>query len=187
MPLAFGWATEGGPNNYGYLFKLSPQNELTNLYSFCSQINCADGALPSFLTMDSQGNLYGIAGADGKGINAFPGVIFEYSAAGVESTLSTFCIGFTCPNGNGPYGNLLLDGGNLYGTTYEGGAGGVGIVYEVTTAGIETLLYSFDFNVREDGVEPLSGVIADQAGNLYGTTLGGGAQGKGAVFKLTKN
>jgi len=132
-------------------------------------------------------DLYGIAGADGKGINAFPGVIFEYSAAGVESTLSTFCIGFTCPNGNGPYGNLLLDGGNLYGTTYEGGAGGVGIVYELTTAGIETLLYSFDFNVTEDGVEPLSGVIADQAGNLYGTTLGGGAQGKGAVFKLTKN
>ncbi len=184
----YGAATEAGPNNYGYLFKLSPQNELTNLYSFCSQINCADGTLPSFLTLDSQGNLYGIAGADGRSMNGFgfPGAIFEHSPAGLETTLATFCIGFTCPNGSGPYGNLLLDGATLYGTTYEGGQYEEGTVYELSTAGVETLLYSFGFS-EQAGMQPLSGVIADQAGNLYGTTLGGGSQGKGAVFKLTKN
>jgi uncharacterized repeat protein (TIGR03803 family) len=184
----YGATTEAGPNNYGYLFKLSPENELTNLYSFCSQINCADGTLPSFLVADSQGNLYGIAGADGHSIGGFgfPGVIFEYSDAGVETTLTTFCQGFTCPSGSEPYGNLLLEGGNLYGTTYGGGQYEAGTVYELSTAGVATVLYSFGSDVRS-GIQPLSGVIADQAGNLYGTTNQGGSQGKGAVFKLAKN
>ena len=113
-------------------------------------------------------------------------MIFEYSAAGVETTLTTFCQGFTCPSGSEPYGNLLLEGDNLYGTTYGGGQYEGGTVYELSTAGVATVLYSFGSDVRS-GLKPLSGVIADQAGNLYGTTLGGGAQGKGTVFKLTKN
>ena len=185
----YGAATEGGPDSYGYLFQLSPSGVLTNLHSFCSQINCADGTLPSFLTADSLGNLYGIAGADGHSIGGFgfPGAIFEYSAAGVETTVYIFCQGFTCPNGSEPYGSLLLEGGNIYGTTYLGGTGGVGSVFELTPTGVETLLYSFGGNVHADAIEPLSGVISDLAGNLYGTTYAGGAQGKGTVFKLTKN
>jgi uncharacterized repeat protein (TIGR03803 family) len=180
---------QGGANNYGVLFKLSSANVVTVLYSFCSEINCADGTIPADITSDSEGNLYGIAGNDGFSIfgSGFPGVVFEYSTAGVETALYTFCIGFTCPNGDGPYGHLLLSGGNIYGTTYGSTGHGAGTVYELTTTGIETVLYFFDYNVIGDGTGPLSGVISDQAGNLYGTTYGGGAQAKGTVFKLTKN
>lgn len=186
----YGTTSGFGVNDYGVLFELSPANVSTVLYSFCSDINCTDGTIPANITGDSEGNLYGIAGNYEFSVFGFgfPTVIFEHSAAGVETALSTFsCVSGSCPDGSAPYGSLLLSGGNIYGTTYDGGAGGFGTVYELTTTGSETVLYSFDYNVRGDGSQPLSGVISDQAGNLYGTTYGGGTQAKGTVFKLTKN
>lgn len=185
----YGAASSFGQNRLGVLFKVTAANQYSVLYTFCSAINCADGTLPANITMDGQGNLYGIAGPNGFSPAGFgyAGVIFEYSTSGVESALGTFCIGFSCPNGSEPYGTLLVSGGNLYGTTYLGGSGNEGEVYELTTSGVETILYSFDFDTLHDGYQPLSGVIADKAGNLYGTTYTGGTQGKGTVFKLTKN
>lgn len=83
--------------------------------------------------------------------------------------------------------------GNLYGTTSGGGTAptgatgafslGFGTVYEVTAAGVEYVLYSFQGGV--DGEYPASGLISDGAGNLYGTTVGGGAHNQGTVFKIT--
>ena len=84
------------------------------------------------------------------------------------------------------YGALIFDRvGNMYGTTSAGGSGN-GVVYELMGSGInwtEQALYSFSGS--GDGATPFSGVIFDNAGNLYGTTTAGGASGNGAVYELS--
>ena len=91
-------------------------------------------------------------------------------------------------DGSQPWGGLIFDSaGNLYGTTYLGGTSNAGTVYELTPgkggAWTETVLYSFAGGA--DGTGPQSDLNFDQAGNLYGTTTGGGSPGNGIVFQLT--
>ena len=84
-----------------------------------------------------------------------------------------------------PYAGLVMDTeGNLYGTTYGGGAYGYGAVFKLTASGTETVLYSFG-SATGDGQHPEAGLIMDKKGTLYGTTYWGGANGYGTVFKLT--
>jgi len=81
------------------------------------------------------------------------------------------------------YGTMVLYKGNLYGTTTLGGASTNGTVFQVNAAtGSETVLYSFTGGT--DGINPFAGLIRDSAGNLYGTTNAGGAQGDGTVFQV---
>ena len=89
------------------------------------------------------------------------------------------------PDGGYPESGLVLDAaGNLYGTTLYGGVHGRGSVFMITPAGTETQLYSFTGGV--DGDVPVAGLALDKkTGNLYGTTLYGGASGNGAVFRVT--
>lgn len=96
-------------------------------------------------------------------------------------------------DGRAPEGNLIFDhAGNLYGTTSSGGTQNRGTVYELTPSGggwTENVLYSFGEGMN-DGSTPLSGVIFDQAGKLYGTNIFGGGSpncplGCGTVFQLT--
>ena len=95
-------------------------------------------------------------------------------------------------DGANPYGaDIIFDqAGNIYGTTYNGGAGtcagGCGTVYKLTPSNgswTETVLYSF--TQGGDAQHPWGGVIFDQSGNLYGTTVYGGVYGNGAIYKLT--
>ena len=90
-------------------------------------------------------------------------------------------------NGNDgayPSANLVMDSaGNLYGTTPVGGSHGNGTVFKISSAGNETVLYSFAGGT--DGWQPLTGLILDQAGDLYGSTNAGGKYGWGTLFKLT--
>jgi uncharacterized repeat protein (TIGR03803 family) len=90
------------------------------------------------------------------------------------------------PDGDGPRSNLTPDAdGNLYGTTVGGGTYGYGMVFEFkrTADGWkEEVLHSFTGG--GDGAEPQAGVIFDATGNLYGTTLKGGAEDGGTVFEL---
>ena len=90
---------------------------------------------------------------------------------------------FTGGDGSHPRATLIADVvGNLYGTTIDGGTGGQGTVFQLTPTGTLNVLYSFTGG--SDGALPFAGVIADAAGNLYGTTNGGGASGQGTVFQL---
>jgi uncharacterized repeat protein (TIGR03803 family) len=96
---------------------------------------------------------------------------------------------FNGTNGQYPLAGLIADSaGNLYGTTYEGEASGLGTVFKLTPpaagkkAWKETVLVSFN---STNGAYPEAGLIADSAGNLYGTTEGGGTSNLGTVFKLT--
>jgi len=87
------------------------------------------------------------------------------------------------PRGANPPAGVIRDSaGNLYGTTLHGGAANAGVVYKLNTAGHETVLHSFTGGA--DGGEPYAGVIRDSAGNLYGTTLGGGAMQLGVVYEV---
>ena len=88
-----------------------------------------------------------------------------------------------------PYAGLTPDGaGNLYGTTFYGGAHNDGVVFKLSPTGTETILHSFTGYPNDGGV-PWAGLIRDAAGNLYGTTRQGGARcgtfGCGTVFKLS--
>lgn len=95
-------------------------------------------------------------------------------------------------DGNLPYAGLIQDdAGNFYGTTELGGAGSWGTVFKINPSGTETVLYSFciiHHSCPTGGAEPFGGLARDQAGNLYGTTLTGGAHSpNGTVFKLNKS
>jgi uncharacterized repeat protein (TIGR03803 family) len=158
------------------------------LYSFCEQTNCADGANPmAGLVFDQKGNLYGTTSAGGSGIHGQWGAVFKLTPEGKETPLYSFCEQNGCSDGALPYAGLVLDEkGNLYGTTLEGGARGYGVVFKLTPKGRERVLYSFCAQSNcADGGWPSAGLIFDQKGNLYGTTVGGGTNGQGVVFKLT--
>jgi uncharacterized repeat protein (TIGR03803 family) len=154
------------------------------LYSFGG---AEDGSHPnSGIIADAVGNLYGTTtdgGAHGRG------TAFKLSrmpdGQWAEQTLHTFTC---CTDGSDPYGSLTFDSaGDLYGTTFYGGSGGLGSVFELmpTKSGEwkEKILYGFGGG---DGNAPSSGVIFDSQGNLYGTTAGGGTDqyGPGVVFEL---
>src|SRR5258708_10472925 len=90
--------------------------------------------------------------------------------------------------GNAQAGVIRDAAGNLYGTTYAGGtqgcsaSAGCGVVFKIDPTGAGTVLYTLTGGA--DGAYPDGGLIRDAAGNLYGTTLGGGANLDGTVFKL---
>jgi uncharacterized repeat protein (TIGR03803 family) len=144
-----------------------------------------DGQTPyGGLVRDTRGNLYGTAFYGGPS-GCCEGAVFVVSATGGEGILHFFSGPLT--DGANPYGGLLRDvSGNLYGTTFEGGAAEVGAVFKLDTAGRETVLYSF--TGEPDGAYPQAGVVEDGAGNLYGTTSVGGSSvcsaGCGVVFKI---
>jgi uncharacterized repeat protein (TIGR03803 family) len=184
-----GGTPQGSDLAFGTVFELKP--EVAGhwaekvLHTFVE--NGTDGNAPqASLILDADGNLYGttyLGGAFGLG------TVFELTpeagAVWTETVLHSFQQNGT--DGWSPYANLILDGGNLYGTTTQGGTVGVGAVFELTPAGggvwTESLPYSFVQN-GSAGTNPWGGLILDTAGNLYGTTVAGGAFGGGTVFEL---
>jgi uncharacterized repeat protein (TIGR03803 family) len=177
-------AFAGSCNGAGVVFKLDTAGNYTVLHNFCSLQGCADGALPKGnLARDSVGNLYGIAsyGVSGKS------TVFKLDAAGNFSVLYTFYQAWWVDNGEP---SLVLDSaGNLYGASPFGGAYksdtsyGGGVIFTLSQTGQYQALYSFP-NSGAAGSNPVGGVIRDAAGNLYGTTYGGGSAAGGVVFRL---
>ncbi len=176
----YGTTLYGGFYNQGTVFKVDATGNATVLHTFTAG---ADGGSPSGgVIRDAAGNLYGTTQLGGD----FYGTVFKLDRTGKE-TVYRFKGG---TNGEYPVGDLILDkAGNLYGATENGGTSGFGTVFKLNTNGKKTVLYSFTGGA--DGVYPVAGVIADSAGNLYGTTqYGGGVScfggGCGTVFKLDK-
>jgi uncharacterized repeat protein (TIGR03803 family) len=174
--------TQGGGNlrpcllaGCGLVFKLDARGKETVLYRFKGK---ADGKSPfGNLIRDTAGNLYGTTM---KGGAADAGVVFKVDAAGKETVLYSFK---GTSDGKTPMAGLIRDAaGNLYGTTEYGGASGAGVVFKLDTTGKQTVLYPFTGGA--DGANPIASLIRDAAGNLYGTTVNGGASGVGVVFSL---
>jgi uncharacterized repeat protein (TIGR03803 family) len=143
----------------------------------------SDGATSNApLITDSKGNLFGTALQGGATNN---GVIFEVAVDGAESILYNFAGG---TDGSKPEAGLLEDAaGNFYGTTYLGGPTNQGVAFKLAADGAETVLHTFAGG--SDGASPQAGLIADKAGNLYGTASQGGSNGCfgdgcGTLFKI---
>ena len=188
----YGSTIAGGSDNDGSVFQLQPLPTRPisvispwmerQLHSFSGG---NDGQSPrGDLAFDQAGNLYGTTNAGGLPDNI--GLVFQLMPSGgnwMENRIHIF-------NGDGdgayPFAGVTFDpAGNLYGTTYQGGAYNYGLVYELSPSGsgwTETFLYSFTGG--EDGGNPTAGLIRDQLGNLYGATTYGGA-GSGTVFELS--
>jgi uncharacterized repeat protein (TIGR03803 family) len=187
----YGTTNEGGSAGYGTVFKLVKVNGTyreTFLYSF---LGGNDGAYPSSsLVVDEAGNLYGTTfyGGGTGCFNLGCGTVFEIDPTGRETILYAFG---DVPDGENPNAGLIEDSaGNLYGTTTVGGAYNKGTVFMLNASGQETILHNFAGS--PDGFAPWAGLFRDAAGNLFGTTAGGGdkpagcfGQGCGTVFEIT--
>jgi uncharacterized repeat protein (TIGR03803 family) len=177
--------SDGQGFDCGTIFELTPGGALTTFYTFCSQLNCADGISPSAgLVQASNGNFYGTTTSGGA---SFGGTVFEITPGGTLTTLYSFCSQLNCADGELSYAGLVqASNGNFYGTTVLGGAHGAGTVFEITPAGTLTTLYSFCSKTNcTDGASPIAGLVQATNGRLYGTTQLGGANGAGAVFAIT--
>jgi uncharacterized repeat protein (TIGR03803 family) len=176
----YGTTADGGPFYSGTVFKLDTTGKETVLYTFTGGRGGTDGYLPSgALIRDAAGNLYGDTQLGG---NYSFGTLFKVDSTGKETVLYRFRGG---SSGDEPVGSLIMDkAGDLYGTTQGGGTFYDGTVFKLNPVGNKTVLYNFGSG--SDGSLPVAGVIADTAGNLYGTTAYGGTSNVGTVFKLDK-
>jgi uncharacterized repeat protein (TIGR03803 family) len=157
----------------------------TILHSFT---NTPDGEYPTAsLLMDDKGNLYGATEGGGT---LQGGTIFQLDPSGTETILYNFSID---PEGAAsmPMGALVKDAkGNLYGSTWEGGSASGGTVFKLAPDDQETDLHVFT-GQNGDGFLSKAGVVLDKKGNLYGTTIMGGASGSGTsgdgtVYKVDR-
>ena len=170
-----------------------PAQTLTTLHMFAGYPS--DGSVPNAgVVQATDGNFYGTTYQGGSSSNCQGGcgTVFRITPAGTLTTLHSF----DWYDGASPTGALVQGSdGNLYGTTYGGGAEPrVGTVFKITPGGALTTLYSFCAQANcTDGQQPYAGLVRGSDGNFYGTTLEGGANTGcslgsgtcGTVFKIT--
>jgi uncharacterized repeat protein (TIGR03803 family) len=173
------------------------QAEYVVLYSFANSGH--DGELPNAGFVSRGGQLYGTTSAGGAYCEFGCGTVFALESSNgtvAESVIYSFCTTgnvSTCQDGAYPFGGLVADqAGNLYGTTQAGGPTTCndqyitcGVVFELTRSGqnwTETVLHAFG---GPDGERPTGQLAIDATGNLYGTTVYGGAYGAGIVFEVS--
>ena len=176
----YGTTYEGGGGS-GSVYEITSGGTLSTLHSFDAAE--ADGNTGG-LIQASNGNFYGTAFGGGGNSG---GTVFEMTPAGKLTVLYNFCSKANCTDGETPYAGLIeATDGNLYGTTFLGGANGYGTVFEITTAGKLTTLYSFcSQSGCADGSSPQGGLVQDTDGTFYGTTYHGGADSIGTIFSLS--
>jgi uncharacterized repeat protein (TIGR03803 family) len=176
-----GTTSAGGTSGVGTVFKVTEKGKEIVLHTFTGGTDGANPEAGLYVDMTT-GNLFGTTNAGGA---YGAGTVFEITRYGQETVLYSFT-GKT--DGANPQAALIMDAkGILYGTTSAGGASGNGTVFSLNKkAGhwIERVLYSFGSGT--DGTIPVSGVMFDAAGNLYGTTSAGGSYGYGTVFQLKR-
>jgi uncharacterized repeat protein (TIGR03803 family) len=158
-------------SNGGTIFQCTTTGIVTILHNF-------SGPCFGKLLQASDGNLYGMTYQGGAG----NGYIFKCTLSGTFTNLHNFANGAS--DGACPTGSLIqASDGNLYGMTGLGGASNSGIIFQCTTSGVVTLIYSFAGG--SDGDNPTGDLIQATDGNLYGMTHIGGSSGKGVIFKCT--
>jgi uncharacterized repeat protein (TIGR03803 family) len=180
----YGTTFAGGTHSKGNVFRMTPTGEITSIYSFCSQANCADGQAPfTAPVLGSDGNLYGVTSLGGK--NA--GVIYKLTLGGKITILHTFCSS-SCDDGDDPTGLTLGSDGNFYGTTTSDGKFDSGTVFQISPTGNFKLLHTFCSLANcADGGIPTFPPMQGSDGKLYGGTNAGGTggfNGGGEIYQL---
>lgn len=178
----YGTTAFGAADGNGSVFEISA-GALHTLYSFKGY---PDGAVPYAGVIEHGGNFYGTTAVGGAYDDS--GTVYALSRAGTERVLHSFK-GY--PDGAVPYDRLTDVDGTLYGTTQYGGDSGqkctghgivgCGIVFSISTSGKEDVRYKF--KGVPDGANPWSSLILEK-GELYGTTISGGADDYGSLFSL---
>ena len=174
----YGTAEEGG-GEWGSVFSVNPSTgQGTSVYDFGFP---PDGVFPDGELLSVKSDLFGVTQSGGA--QTFDGSIYKIDPkTGAETILYSFK---GEPDGETPYGALINESGELFGTTQSGGTANAGTVFKVNiNTGVEKVLYSFQGGA--DGQYPDSGLVAKGA-SLYGTTFEGGASGNGTVFKISRN
>jgi uncharacterized repeat protein (TIGR03803 family) len=181
------WGTtfSGGFNDWGTVFEIDQSTgAITTVVDFSGG---DDGGFPTAgLVKDGAGNFWGTTG--NGGINN-GGVVFELNASTWELTTVAEFVNATTGNNRGsdPTAGLVNDGaGNFWGTTYLGGAGGGGTIFEIN-AGTGTITTVADLGYAPLGQQIVSGLVSDGAGNLWGTAYMGGLSGVGTIFKINES
>jgi len=128
----YGATATGGTQSNGTLFSSTATGNVTTLYNFCSQTNCADGRQPSGLIRATDANIYGTTLGGGSSFSG-GGILFGMTPTGKFHTLHTFCASRTCADGEAPRGGLIQGtDGSIYGTTQLDGTAGGGTVFRLT-------------------------------------------------------
>jgi uncharacterized repeat protein (TIGR03803 family) len=122
-----------------------------------------------------------------RALHVVVALVFLLLASAVFAQTVKTVVNFNGANGANPQNVTLTQGrdGRLYGTTENGGAHGVGMIFrfDPSTNNI-TVLHSFN---SSDGADPRGGVTLGSDNNFYGATIGGGSFGHGVLYKTTVN
>ena len=176
----YGTTYQGGRSGAGTVFKITTAGDEHVIYSFKGG---NDGQYPYGGLAAVGGDLYGTTYQGG--LSPGWGVVFKVTPSGVEHVLYRFKANNDgTHDGAHPVAGLTELGGDLFGTTFQGGAHGSGAVFKVTVSGTEHVLYSFKGG--NDGQYPYADLLADK-GSFYGTTYQGGgpSYGLGTIFKVS--
>jgi uncharacterized repeat protein (TIGR03803 family) len=183
---SIGQGTTSDSIGHGTIFSLATNGTVTILHSFGA---ANDGRAALSALIYHGGILYGTTNIGGT---AGMGILFKITTSGVLTTLHNFGDGSVANDGLNPVGTLVAfdkaSGGTaLFGATQGGGTAGEGTVYEFDLSGALTILHNFDdVATPNDGQLPTAGLTLGADGNLYGTTIGGGA-GYGTAYAIAAN
>lgn len=175
----------------GTIFEINQRGQLTTIVSFDGTNNGSNPEGGLIQALD--GELYGVTQYGGVGGNcpfggSSCGTAFKFGANQGLTTLYNFCSSLSCADGGWPEGSLVqATDGNLYGTSFLGGVATSGTVFEISSAGTMTTLYSFCVVANcPDGLRPQAGLLQATNGIFYGTTFEGGADVYyGTIFSLS--
>jgi uncharacterized repeat protein (TIGR03803 family) len=173
----FGTTVYGGQYNFGTVFGIAPHGTYTQLHIFSGDDPKTGGDQPEGgVTVTAAGDLSGTTFFGGTGNE---GTAWLLKPGGVYSVQYNF------GDNDGPTGTTLSVKGNSYGATLYGGPKGYGTIWKLTKRGAFTMLHGFTMT-GGDGANPNGGLVQDQNGNLYGTTIEGGAASCdcGTVFRI---
>lgn len=179
----YGTASAGGLTLLGTLFRVSTSGSFTTLHTFCQEKQCPDGSHPgNYLARGPYDTVYGVTAAGGQSDG---GTVFKVSASGTYSVVYKFCSEPLCADGEQPV-SVRFDGkGNLIGTAAAGGSHGGGTAFMIDSGGKFHVLYNFcSVAGCTDGASP-GALVRGRDGNFYGTTLAGGKNHAGTVFRMT--
>lgn len=184
----YGVTPYGGTNSGGVIYQVTTNGQMVTLHAF--NTNASDGSAPvGQLTAASDGTLYGTTSSGGTN---GAGTIFQITTNGLLTTL--YCFGAVTNelgyalDGKDCYAGLVQGkDGNFYGVTYDGGVSNVGTIFQCSTNGAFTTLYSFTGNGSNDaGAYPYTAPLVEGAdGVFYGTTSEGGTNNAGTIFQVT--